>query len=225
MLKNLLFPCRCIGCFRELPDGALCSPCAATIEKPKIALCPHCGQRLPRGILPSSCREALRIDRLATAAPYSHPIVRAAIDALKYKGIRDLAKPLGILLGEAVEEILDDASPLLLPIPLSPKRLRERGFNQSGLLARTVADALNLPLATHLIRRTRDTKQQAKLSEMMRHENVRDAFAATIPPNLQKHPLILIDDVVTTGATFREAARALRSAGAREVWAAAVAYG
>ena len=190
--------------------------------------CPHCELRLPDGALSTTCRRVLRISCLATAAPYAHPIVRSAIDDLKYKGVRDLAKPLGALLAQALKPILEHHKPaeaLLVPIPLHRRRVRERGFNQSALIAENVASELDLAWTETILSRTKNTPQQVNLPRKTRHENVRGAFAAQTRPELTKRTVILIDDVITTGATMREASSALKRAGAKNVWGAAVAYG
>ena len=111
---------------------------------------------------------------------------------------------------------------VVVPLPLHPRRLRQRGFNPAQLLARSVARALDVRLAPGLLERMRDTPSQTGLDRRERHRNVRDAFRARAgcrpPPRV-----LLVDDVVTTGSTLAEAARALRRAGALEVAAVCAA--
>lgn len=190
--------------------------------------CPHCDQRLPQGNLPLRCQKALGIRRFVAVGPYAHPLLRALIDALKYDSIYDAANPLGKLLSRTLESLrasVDNARTILVPIPLHHKRLRERGFNQSDLIAQYVAEKLTAPLRKDILIRSRQTEQQAKLSLKQREENVIGAFSANPSPLLRSYTIILIDDVVTTGATMREAAQALRRAGAKDIWGAAVAQG
>lgn len=228
MLFDFLFPRVCVGCSRELRSGALCNDCARTLPNTETPRCPHCARRVPRGVLTRECRGALRVARIASGLPYAHPMVRAAIDALKYESIRELADPLGERLAAQLRTIFDDPPPLpplLLAVPLYDRRLRARGFNQSALLAQRAARQLRLPYAEGALVRVRETEQQAKLERAQREKNVYDAFLARAHPRLTTSTVILIDDVATTGATLREAARALRRAGAREVWAATAAHG
>lgn len=227
-MLNLLFPRFCVGCSQELNAGALCAPCKSLLPKPKTAQCPHCDLRLPFGELRELCREMLGITRLAAAAPYAHPLVKAAIDTMKYEGIRDLSRPLGKLLTDALAPLVATKPReefVLVPVPLHPRRLRQRGFNHASLLAQEASRSLKLSLNDRILMRQRETQQQAKLKREDRLTNVENAFTA-IPKYTQKNKtIILVDDVITTGSTIRETTKALRRAGTKEVWGAAVAQG
>ncbi len=145
--------------------------------------------------------------------------LREAIHSFKYRRRRSLAGPLGALLVEAVPERLHDCD-AVIPVPLHTVRLRERGFNQSDLLAVPVAVALSKPVDSRLVR-ARATEHQVGMDRHARETNVRGAFAwqgSTAPRSV-----LLLDDVLTTGSTMRECARALRAGGAREVHAVALA--
>ena len=162
------------------------------------------------------CGECLRkppaFDRVVSAVSYAFP-VDAAIQRLKYGLDLALVPPLAALLARAVS-----AGPrpdLLLPMPLGPARLRERGFNQAAELARYVAVALDLPLSLEASRRTRETAPQTSLPFDERARNIRNAFAAG--PSVAGLHVAVVDDVLTTGATLDALATALRRAGAREV--------
>ena len=222
---DLLFPKRCVGCFLELKAGALCAPCHAALPPPSAPRCPHCAVRVPFGVLASPCVSALGIKRLFIGGSYRHALLRAAVDALKYEGVRDLVAPLATTLVAPLETAIQEncAAPLLVPIPLHTRRLRDRGFNQSELLARTLSTLLPAPIARNAIIRTRNTKQQIALASEARKENLRNAFRANIPESYRTRTFLLIDDVITTGATIRESSRALRRDGVKEIWAAAVA--
>ena len=186
-------------------------------------MCPGCLER---------CR-ALRIDLplatgkrsalLMTAAglyQYDAPL-REAILLFKYRRRRALAGPLGALLVEALPAPVR-ACDAVVPVPLHAGRLRERGFNQSALLAQAVAVALDTGVNDGLSR-TRATEHQVGMDRAAREANVRDAFAwhGSAPPR----SVLLVDDVLTTGSTMRECARALRAAGVKEVHAVALAGG
>jgi ComF family protein len=128
---------------------------------------------------------------------------------------------LGTLLTRALQQAGAPYPELLLPVPLHPARLRERGFNQAVEIARPLAQALGLPLDLNSCQRRRATAPQAGLEAIERRRNIRGAFALTRP--LPARHLALIDDVVTTGSTVAELTRLLKRAGAErvEVWALA----
>ena len=146
--------------------------------------------------------------------------LREAVHQLKYRRVRRVAGPLGALMAEHViaQPVAVDA---VLAIPLHSKRLAERGFNQAEALAREIATLLDLPLIDTGLARVRATEQQAHLDARARAENMRDAFAwrGTAPPRR----LLLVDDVLTTGATMGACAIVLRDAGAEAVHGLALA--
>ncbi len=152
-------------------------------------------------------------------------VTRRAIHALKFRQWRSLAPLLGELLAETLR-LRPIQAEVVVPVPLSPRRERSRGFNQSALLAQELLrrDAMNgarlEPLA---LRRTRDTRPQFTLGASERAANVRDAFVCDVPASVEGRRVVLVDDVCTTGATLEECARALRDGGAALVMAAVVA--
>jgi len=148
-------------------------------------------------------------------------VARKAIHGLKYRHRQTLARPLAALLEAELRRrplMLD----LLTPVPLHPRRLAERGFNQSELLARDLGERLGIPVAACLERR-RETKAQAGLKAASRWSNVREAFRCADEVVLDGRRVGVVDDVCTTGATLEECARALRAAGCSAVWGIAVA--
>jgi ComF family protein len=162
----------------------------------------------------------LALDWLGAAYVFTGAI-RGAIHRFKYQRERARAEHLGALLVPLLGQLPHGTAPHLLPVPLAAARLRERGYNQSEALARVVAAASGLPRDAGLVR-TRATRPQVGLDRVARRENVRDAFAwgGTTAPYPQ---LLLIDDVLTTGATANECAAILKAAGARWVGLLAVA--
>lgn len=150
---------------------------------------------------------------------YEGPL-REAVHALKFERRAVLAAPLGALLRPLADPLLERID-LVVPVPLHPARLRERGFNQSRLLAEeAVRGALRVPIVDALAR-TRQTEVQSGLDAVTRAENVRGAFTARRP--LHGARALLVDDVISTGFTVSECARALRGGGARDVSVVAVA--
>lgn len=149
-------------------------------------------------------------------------VVRSAIIGLKYRSRRRLVPFLASLLDDALvhRPLTVD---LVLPVPMGAARLRERGFNQSELLALAVADSQGLPCESTLLIRSRETEQQTRLAAPDRRRNVAGAFAAPEPGNIAQKRVLLVDDVCTTGATLEACASTLLEAGAAGVWAVVAA--
>lgn len=159
----------------------------------------------------------------AAAFVYGGSIARVIV-RMKYEGRPDLARPLGDLLWAAIEPqraALADA--VVVPVPLHPARLAERGFNQSALIACCIARRLRVSLVTMALVRVRSTLPQTTLDRQRRTENVAGAFVVRAPDRIANRPILLIDDVRTTGATLDACTRALRRSGASRVRAFAVA--
>jgi len=154
----------------------------------------------------------------ARAAAYYGGPLRAAIHAFKYRGKTALVRPLGQFMGEVGRRHLQLSEvDGLIPIPLHSTRLQERGFNQAGLLARELGRQWGIPVWTNLVGRVVPTVPQSELSEAERRRNVRGAFALTRSAGVEGCRLLLIDDILTTGSTTAECARALRMGGAETV--------
>ena len=155
-------------------------------------------------------------------------MARASIDAMKFEGIRALAIPLTDILAKNLDLTLLPKGSAVLAMPLYPKREAERGFNQAHLIAELLAKKIGLryiPPEHKVLVRARETLQQAKLSREKRLANMRDAFSVQHPNVLAGKTILLVDDVITTGSTMGEAARTLTRAGAKTVWAVAIAQG
>jgi len=224
---DLVFPAVCPICARRSDDPAhrpFCSPCWRALPIGVGPGCPVCGEPYPGlgGALPcDGCRRAPPSYAFARAiAPYRDGM-REAIHALKYGRRPVLAAPLGRLLATAGPETLPvalrDWADALVPVPLHPARQVERGFNQAELLAAPCAERWRLPLLTRALVRVRPTPPQTDLDADARRANVRDAFRAVRPGEVEGRRVLLVDDVLTTGATVGAAARALRAAGVLEV--------
>ena len=149
--------------------------------------------------------------------------LRPLMHRLKYGGIKAIGEEFGRVLGERIRDAGWGESGVVVPVPLHPSRMRERGFNQCACIARGVAAVTALPVDARLIRRVRFTASQTGLGHVERRENVRGAFALRPRAGVAGRTVILVDDVLTTGSTLRSCASALRTAGARPVIACAVA--
>src|SRR6202165_2548707 len=218
---DLLFPARCAAC--DAPgDSPFCAVCAETLV-PLPAGCPVCGvpqdETLLPALKPRRCPECrVHPPRFALAsAPYLHGGALAdAIHRLKYQHREDLGPALGVLF----EGCAAPKSDVLVPIPLHPRRLRERGYDQARLLADGAAKRFRLPVLP-LLTRTRGTGQQVARDRKARERTVRGAFGASAAA--RGLHICLIDDVLTTGATAAAAAQALILAGAARVEVRALA--
>ncbi|MBN1246741.1 MAG: ComF family protein [Anaerolineae bacterium] len=151
--------------------------------------------------------------------------MRDAIHALKYRGGRDVAIPLAQRMADYWHDV-GLRSDLLIPVPLHPQRERQRGYNQSALLAAALAAQVVVPVDMAILYRTRETASQTHLGQHERWDNVRDAFACSDAPDhdLTGMRVMIIDDVATTGATLDACAAALRAQGARSVSAFTLAH-
>lgn len=219
-LLDLIYPPTCGGCGRA--GARFCARCAAQVAwLDADPFCSHCGRPTSAGTVCSWCRTAPpALDAIRSAALFVGPL-RQATHVFKYTGRTDLAGPLAALMAAFWERHPLPAD-LVVPVPLYPKRQRERGFNQAELLARAFAAQTGLPLSPHGLARVRETASQVGLSAQERRDNVRGAFRAWGDAWAGRRPL-LIDDVCTTGATLEACAAALRSAGSQAVYALTLA--
>jgi ComF family protein len=216
----VVFPSSCPACGRLVARpgrGPLCDPCWEAIPRHHTPAC-RCG--LPSaGLGPCArCRRGRQpFAAGASLGPYEGTL-RHALHALKYRGRRRVASRLAnALLEDPAVRLLVTTSDLLIPVPLHPRRLRERGFNQSALLAAELARGTERPALADALVRRRDTVSQAGLSAAERRRNVRDAFLVRRRGSVTGRVVTIVDDVFTTGATAYACARALKDAGAREV--------
>jgi ComF family protein len=225
-LADLVWPRRCAACDRRLPVGAVdpaarafCSVCADSLLHVGSPRCPICGLTHGAGLVDHRCAACLADPpAFETArAPYLYGYGGALADAisrLKYTGSTWLADPLGALLASAEPAARPD---LVVPVPLHRRRLVERGYNQSALLAARLARRLGAPLEANAIQRIADTPPQARQARHERLAALRGAFAPRSGRRLTGERVLLVDDVVTTTATVRAATRALLRAGAGTV--------
>jgi ComF family protein len=219
---DAIFPASCGACDAPLPLASplvLCASCRATMSTPPPPLCAVCGLSLgTEGDRCTRCRVCAPAFTTARAAALYlsgedglNPLA-TAVRRLKYDGRRALARALGELLAERYPY----AGPaLLVPVPLHPRRLRSRGFNQALLLARVLGRRRGLPVAARALRRIRATPAQAGLPAAARKDNLERAFVVAAPVDGAR--VVLVDDILTTGATADACACALLDGGAARV--------
>ncbi|MDO8536841.1 MAG: ComF family protein [bacterium] len=242
-LLNLIFPPLCLNCGKstagfaspeagsvqpkagfaspETGGEVLCAACSSLVKLNQTLFCGKCGLRLASG--KKICHQDYPY-LLGSAADYG-AVMKSLIHGLKFRFIKKAAEPLGKFLIRYTEGLsLPVQKFVVVPIPLSGTRLRERGFNQSELVAKIFADHFNLALETKLLLRVKNTKPQSETRNLVeRKENIKECFAVITPEYLRGKNIILIDDVTTSGATLFEAAKVLKSAGVRKILALTVA--
>jgi ComF family protein len=212
-----LLPGSCLLCGSDAGAGLLCPPCQDELPNSPVAACPQCAEATALGERCGAC--LLEPPHYAHVVPrwrYEFPIDRL-IHALKYQHQTAIAR----WLGEQMATTLPPGEHWLIPMPLHPDRLRQRGFNQAREIARSLARHRRLPLLADILHRQRPTAPQADLDQRQRRRNVRNAFACTV--DLGGKPIILVDDVLTTGATANECARILQLHGAGPITVAVAA--
>jgi ComF family protein len=190
----------------------------AEIEMIRPPICHQCGLPLDAHGSERPCPVPLPLDGLRACAFHSSPL-REAIHDFKYRDLTALAAPLGRLMAGAWTALDGGWLPHgVVAVPLHPHRQRQRGYNQSALLAGELAAALELPLWDGILRRVKATVPQVDLDVEERKINVQDAFRCQ-PGSLAGRSVLLVDDVCTTGATLASACQALKEAGASSVLA------
>ena len=213
-ILDLIFPVNCICCGQN--GQYICFECLSR-SKNAVRECP---------------------DWIFPLYDYRHPPVKKAVWLLKYKSKRQIAKIFAEVLYERILEESEDLKymenfqkPIIIPIPLSKKRLKERGYNQSELMAREMLkidkerSGIFQSLETGVLVKIRDTEHQARIKDRKhRLETPKGSFAVIESDQIKGQNVILIDDVVTTGATLSEAKRTLKKAGARKIYAFTLAH-
>lgn len=221
-LLCVVFPSECAACGKPITRptrGPLCCACWSALPRHSLGGLCRCGLRLVAGQGPCGrCRRGLSFfSRGTSLGPYEGSL-RVAIHELKYRGRRRVAARLAeeLVQADGVFPVLEGAD-ALVPVPLHPRRLRERGFNQAELLALAVGRSTRLPVLRGALLRRRDTLPQAGLSAARRRANVASAFVVRRRGLVAGRVLVLVDDVTTTGATVHACAAMLRECGAKDV--------
>lgn len=213
-LLNIFFPKFCLGCQKE--GTYLCQDCQALID-----------------ISSKIFYQNKELSRLYFATDYKNFVVKRLIQKFKYEPFaKSLSQALVSLiiiyfqnLENPVEFLTQPNGFILTPVPLSKKRLRWRGFNQTKEIAHELSQWLKIPVFSDVLSKSKDTIPQLTLPQEARKENVRGAFFCKEPGVIKNKIVLLVDDVFTTGATMEETAKTLKQAGAKDIWGIVVARG
>ena len=231
-ITDLVYPRFCIACNGRVrqESGHVCWDCLSGVEYVTRPFCSLCGDpvdgKVEHEYLCSVCRRhAPSFDTARSAVRYRGSMA-TAIRALKYSNSTQVSGDLGRLLGGCVETCYDRVQfDAVTCVPLHRSKEAKRTYNQSGLLGKALAKRLKLRLVTRCLERAENTDTQTGLSMSQRRKNVRGAFEASMPDWIEGRRLLLVDDVMTTGATVDECSRVLKNAGAATVHVVTVARG
>ncbi len=217
--KHILPAQPCVLCGRMSRDGLWCAACDAALPYLDMPHCPACALPVPSGELCGHClRHPPLFARTVAAFGYAFPLDKL-VQAMKYGEQLALAHAFAHKMAQRIARgSLPDC---IIPMPLHPAKLRERGYNQSLLLAAPIAREFSLELLPHACERVRDTAPQSSLPWKARKKNMRNAFICDV--DLTGKRIALVDDVLTTGASLNALAEAVRQRGAVEIEAWVVA--
>ena len=237
--ENLLFPPRCPVCDKPVPivpvrpivpfgpkkTELICPGCKNKLVPIGEQVCFYCGKPLPEEEeLCSGCRKERPLYKRGRAL-YSYDSAAASIYRFKYGGKREYAIFFGREMARELEDFICRVNPDgLVPVPLSDRRLRTRGYNQAALLAEEIGRRTGIPVYSRLVRRIRDTKPQKGLNAKERQNNLKKAFKIA-QNDVKLSTIIIIDDIYTTGSTVNAVAKVLLEVGVREVYYMALAIG
>lgn len=220
-LLQLFFPSNCLVCGKRLVAVG-------------VVLCFECEMKIPKtGFGEQKDNPVCQLfwGRVAVHAGTSlfrfekGSAYQALLHELKYRGNWKAGLYLGRLLGQELKHSTFSSCDLIVPVPLHRRRLRQRGYNQSELIARGVSEITEIPVMSDLIRRFRFQHSQTTMSRVMRFENMENAFSFnSTPPDLRNKKILLIDDIITTGATLEACAAVLLNRFDCAVYVASLSY-
>lgn len=211
ILREILFPCTCLVCSKG--DKYLCEFCEQSVKLNMVEIINFDQPQTP----------------LLYSALYSQAPVKTAIRNFKFQGLKSLSEPISAWLNNYWQLVLNDnqflpQNFLVIPVPLHRLRQLSRGFNQAEILAKSFCERFNYELIPNkIVIRNRNTPHQVGLKRFERLTNLLDAFFVTDPEKIKNRDIIIIDDVITTGATIEEIAKVLREAGAKKIIGLSVA--
>ncbi|OGH18701.1 MAG: hypothetical protein A2868_02780 [Candidatus Levybacteria bacterium RIFCSPHIGHO2_01_FULL_40_15b] len=218
---DFIFPKKCINCKRF--GGFLCADCFSKIRYNEPFQCPVCLKASFDGLTHPVCRDKYLIDGVISTVVYNS-IARKLIRQFKYRPyVSRLSEIIGEVMNEGLAQnetlysFIQRFKPVIIPIPLSSKRLRERGYNHAEIIASHVAKYFNLKMDPKILIRIKDTRPQYRLNRKERFENIRGAFDTIREKTKIPNSVILVDDLATSLATLKEAAKVLKQKGSKRV--------
>lgn len=217
-ITELIFPSNCFGCGIE--EVWLCKDCLKKIPLHSGNICLWCGKHLIDKKMCLPCQDESQLTSLSALTAYHDPLFQEMLHNLKYNFVSHIIDAFALLLDHFFDNkifLSSDDNSVLLPIPLHKKRFAERGFNQSELIGNKISQVLKIQIDSKLLVRVKNTKSQMTLNRKERIQNMRDSFVCLDFKQVKNKNIILVDDVLTTGATLKEASLALKSAGCRSV--------
>jgi len=232
-LLDLIFPWQCVYCHQEVEnDYPLCESCFQQIPIFDDFICSVCQRKLTLDRnLHQYCRQKTKLEALGVVSSYQNNILKETIHNFKYNKITSLSQPLSLLMIKFLEQSyffsqLSKDSLLIIPLPLHLKKKRQRGFNQSELIAQKIADYFHFPLCSDILLRIINNPAQVNIKGIeQRKFNVQGIFQVQNKEILKNKIILLIDDVYTTGATMEEAAKTLKQNNAKKVIGLVLAKG
>jgi len=215
-LLNIFYPLYCSGC-NTATGNILCNDCIDTfrpVEEEKT--CPICGRLIGKSIICGACMEEKQVFHKGHFGYYFEGRLRDVIHAFKFNGRIDAGKHLVYLLKEKLDTMAKEID-CIIPLPVTEKRLMERGFNQSFIIGEEIAKMTGKEIYPSVLVKTRQTKDQFALSRKERKKNISGVFAVKNSYAISGKKVLLVDDLFTTGYTAREASRSLLKSSAKEV--------
>lgn len=224
ILKEWIFPPRCIFCEEIIPvaqkERGICNACLGTLPVITENTCDHCGMPLPteKGIC-KRCAEKTDVFETGFGV-FPYHLIRKNIFQFKFREYKKDGIVLGNIMAgywrENHKELLEQTD-ILLPVPMFEKKKKKRGFNQSAVLAETIATALGLCYRCDVLVRVKNTVAQNQLNFQERKQNIKGAFSVEQQESIAGKTVVLVDDIFTTGSTINECAKVLYRFGAKEV--------
>lgn len=233
---DTVFPVKCLGCGVFSPKNRqeyLCKSCLRTIPLKKTGECIGCKRTSPAGKTCYECRDSNPIDNLLVVSDYKNHLIEKLLKVFKYNFVVEASESLNPLIKKYISHLnkykglsIVEGNPLIVPIPLHPKRLNWRGFNQAEIIAGIISNLTHLETMGDLLLKSGQSKPQAEIEEKVeRLKNMKQKFKLSSPEKIRGRTIILVDDICTTGATLNEAASILKSSGASKVIGFVIARG
>lgn len=221
---SLFFPNICLVCRKKLTkNDIICKKCINDFARLETNKCLLCRENPAENGICQSCRTEFQFDGVVSVFKFNE-VIQSLIHNLKYNEF----KKIGIFLGEFLADKLSNYDFIskidyIIPVPLHKVKKRERGFNQSDIIAKALSDKLNIKLGNHIVKRAKYTKTQTRLTKKEREINVRNAFKIKSHKDVKNKNFLIVDDVITTGSTMKSIALLLKEYYANQVYVASIA--